>query len=619
MTAMPIWKWLMIPGLCLWLHGISAYAQGSTYFDQVRSKWTIQADGLSVEELLASLRTPEGDGTGVFVVPLDWNAALEKLQVVDARLVKADGHELELSRDAIREETPGGDALFHEYSRIHRLILTFSDVQAGDHVIIQTRRQAIRTSVPGGFWIARLLSMPAGSVDYTVSVPTSLPFHAEAIGLDHQSEVIVDRTVHYFHATRVRTPEAGRAYLGGFDHFPRLVVSTFKDWPTFARDYGSLLLPHATVTPAVRALATKLTAGLTDPRDRARALYDWVRDNIHYVDIPLEQSRLEPFDAEQVMRRLRGDTKDHAVLLTALLEASGIQSAILLLNNADDTTISDVPALSPMNHLILYLPGPGIYLDSTLPGAPFGVLPFEELGKPAIALNGTGPTHRTIPVPPAGETDSSLVTDATFGVDGTVTGTTTTTARGAFAVQLHAAAKAMGTRTEVAATTVLLGHQTPGSGTFAPGTEDPSGQAFTLRGTFSIPGQASYLSGGYFTLWTGLRILPRAGDFLVGPIAPPDWDTGAPVFCYPGRQREQLSLKLPPGHEIGGLPSDLTIDNTLIHYHAHWALEGRRLTVTREFESHIPGPVCDRATRAKLAPLLRKIHADVMSVVGFER
>src|SRR5262249_7058907 len=147
------------------------------------------------------------------------------------------------------------------------------------------------------------------------------------------------------------------------------------------------------------ALAAKLTEGKNDPWDQSNALYLWVRDHVRVVSMPLAESRPDPHDAEQVMTNLYGDDKDHVVLLYALLAARRIPAEIVLLNDGNTATIRDPPNIQPMNHLILFLPGIRAYADVTLETAPLAVLPFSELGKPAIHLGGSGPARRAIPIP----------------------------------------------------------------------------------------------------------------------------------------------------------------------------------------------------------------------------
>ncbi len=599
-------------------------AAGQTVFDQVTSKWTVEANGTAVSEAEFEIRAPRRNPLRIFSIPLTWSESIESLTIIQARIEKPDGRIVVLPDSAIRDDPFTGDKEFHEFSDERRLMLTFTNVEPGDVLVVKTRRSIVHPRIPGGFTVSPVLDIKGGwgDINDTVNVPSNMPFQIETRGFEHQSEVIIDRTVHYIRMTKSAAPPPGTAVLNAFDRVPRFTVSTFSDWDAFGHAYAGVFLPHAKVTPAIRALAVKLTEKEPETSGQARVLYEWVRDNVRHVAMPLERGRPEPNDAERVMTKRYGDDKDHVVVLMALLAARGIPSEIVLLNAGNSATISSVPAIAPMDHLILYLPGLDRYVDSTRRGALFGVLPFPELGKPAIHLGGAGPARRTIPIPPASETVSSLVTSAILDDDGTVSGTTTTTARGSFGLWLREAARAVGTGTEAtaAATSLLLEHATPGDGTFAP---DPltstSGPDYTLRGTFRIPNQSALLQGGYFGLWTGLRVLPRAGDFLAGTASPAAPAAGEATFCYPGTQREEISLIIPKGHALSSLPRDVDILGESIHYHSHWRLEDRRVTVTRVFESLVRGPVCDGGQRTGLAALLPEIRADMNNPIGFER
>jgi hypothetical protein len=379
------------------------------------------------------------------------------------------------------------------------------------------------------------------------------------------------------------------------------------------------LTPHAVATPAVRAKAAELAASQTDKLGKARAVYDWVRDRVLMVPIGVRQSNPEPRDAEQVMASGLGGSEDRAVLLAALLAALDIRSEFVLTNASGAATISDVPSVEPMDRMLVFLPDFGVYADSSDNAAPFGALPFAELGKPAVHLGGTGPARRIIPIPSFAETASDMTTEETFNEDGTIAGTTVTTARGPFGVWLreNAAAMGKGETASAAATMLLREHGTPGTGDVSPDPLTDTRADYTVRGTFAIPGQAGFLRGGYFVPWTGLRLLPRPGDFLAGPatVQPAD----RPVFCYPGSQRETVSMRLPEGHTLGSLPRDTKIETQDVRYEAHWVLDGRRMTVVRTFESHVDGPLCDGATAARLARVLPPIRAEIANAVGFER
>jgi len=290
-----------------------------------------------------------------------------------------------------------------------------------------------------------------------------------------------------------------------------------------------------------------------------------------------------------------------------------------LLNALNSATIADPPNIRPMDHLILFLPTLNLYTDSTLRVAPFGILPFGELGKPAIHLGGSGLARRAIPIPPSGATRAELKTEMTLGDDGIVSGTSRTSANGAFGIWLRSAARSFGENDPAAAITLLRQHNTPGTGNFSFDPPTSPGDVYTVRGTFQLQNQSALLGGGFFTLWTGLRILPRPGDVLVGPMFLRDLAKTEPTFCYPGIDSEKLSLTLPNGRDLGALPPDLSIDTELTRYRSHWSLKGQTVTVEREFQSITPGPVCEGQMREDMAAVVAKIRADLSNPVGIRQ
>lgn len=79
--------------------------------------------------------------------------------------------------------------------------------------------------------------------------------------------------------------------------------------------------------PAVVARAQELVRGLTGERERAEALFLWVRDAIAYDFTPDLRTRAD-WAASGTLARGRGFCQQKAVLLAALARAAGIPSAI---------------------------------------------------------------------------------------------------------------------------------------------------------------------------------------------------------------------------------------------------------------------------------------------------
>ncbi len=622
------WRAAKILALVLAFRGLAGSAgfaavavDNEVKFEQVLSKWIVQTDGTWVVEAEVTIRPPAENPSRVVVVPLTWSDSTERLTVTQARIERADGRALDLPPAAMREAPPTGDRYFHEFSDQRRLLITFADVGSTDTLVVRTQRNVFHPRVPGGFMTAPILDRTVGwdETNYTISIPSAMPFKLETRGFEYHAETIIDRRVHYLRATKTDYPAREIAVLSQFDRYPGFSASTFPDWTAFARAYETVLLPRAAVTPPVKALAEKLTQGETDRLKQARLLYDWVRVNIRFIPIPLEETRADPHDAATVAANLYGDAKDHVVLLRALLAAKDIAAEFVLLNASDSSTLAGAPNLRPMNHLVLFLPGPDVYLDSTLGVAPFGVMAFAEYGKSAIFIGGAAPGRRELPIPSSGETISETRTEVALAEDGEVTGTTTTTAQGAFGVWLRNVARSIGPANPAAAAGLLRENGTPGSGAFSFAAPMSGATDYTMRGTFHLQNQSALLNGGFFVPWTGLRILPRPGDFLTGPLAIGNEGRNVPTFCYPGMQSEEITLIVPASRQLGSLPPNLKIETAFLRYQSEWRLSGRKLIVSRMFQSLVKGPVCDGALRRDLLVEMAKIRVDLASPIGLRQ
>ena len=80
--------------------------------------------------------------------------------------------------------------------------------------------------------------------------------------------------------------------------------------------------PHIVFTPYIRALCDALTAGITDPLEKARRFYDYITLNMHYTFMP-SYFVLESI-ADTCARELSGDCGVFALLFLTLCRCAGI-------------------------------------------------------------------------------------------------------------------------------------------------------------------------------------------------------------------------------------------------------------------------------------------------------
>jgi len=176
---------------------------------------------------------------------------------------------------------------------------------------------------------------------------------------------------------------------------PLIVGSTFHTWDDFRRWYREAVRGFTEPDEQVRRLALELTKGKTTRDAKLRAIFDFVADDIRYVNYVSGEWWL-PNRPQQLLARREGDCDDKAILLITLLKVIGIEAQEVMVQ----TRLTGMPsvlatknAAVPMfDHGIAFLPGPngGTYLDATSPESRVGPLPSMDARAPAVRLDGTG-------------------------------------------------------------------------------------------------------------------------------------------------------------------------------------------------------------------------------------
>jgi hypothetical protein len=174
---------------------------------------------------------------------------------------------------------------------------------------------------------------------------------------------------------------------------PTLVLSTFKDWAAFRAWYGEAVRGFTEPDAQVRELAAKLTAGKTTREAKLQALFNFVADDIRYVNYVSGEWWL-PNRPQQLLARREGDCDDKALLLITLLKAAGIEAQEVMVQTrltGQPSIVRAREAAVPLfDHGIAFLPGPngGTYLDATSPQSRLGPLPSMDARAVALRLDG---------------------------------------------------------------------------------------------------------------------------------------------------------------------------------------------------------------------------------------
>ena len=106
---------------------------------------------------------------------------------------------------------------------------------------------------------------------------------------------------------------------------PVIVGSTFKTWDEFRKWYAEAVRGFTEPDDEVRRLAAELTKGKTTREEKLRALFEFVADDIRYVNYVSGEWWL-PNRPQQLLARREGDCDDKAILLITLLRSVGIEA-----------------------------------------------------------------------------------------------------------------------------------------------------------------------------------------------------------------------------------------------------------------------------------------------------
>ncbi len=607
----------MVAALILAFYALAARAAAPLTILSAVNSFDVHEDGSYVNDYRTEMR-PENDAAarrdGQQVI--DYAPSLETLVVLEAYTRKADGRVLPVAPAAIRDQLAPGTADRALITDLRERVLVFPELEGGDTLVYAVRRIVHRPPLPHQFLISVYLSRGVPLLDYTLRVraPQSLQLHSEAHELTQATEADGGAILRTWHAAIPVADEPASA-LGPYDRLPRLFVSSERDYAAFGRDYAALALPHARVTPQLQALAGRIVGGAADRREQARRLYEWVSAHIRYLALYLGDGALEPHDAATVLANGWGDCKDHVVLLHALLAARGIPAEMVMLNLGNTYALGDPPTFAALNHAITYLPEFDLYVDSTAAMAPFGTLAFSAYGKPAVHARPDGGVLRQIPLLAPGAAAMELHTAAVLHEDGSITGTTQTSASGPFATDLRRDAAWVETTGAAAAAVQLRALGSDGYGRFSFAAPETPGADYAMSGSFTLAARPDLLTGDSFALPLGLRLLARPGEVLLAPGGAQGVTENDPVPCHSGRQTEEVVLTLPAGRRLRRLPQDVRIDTDSVGYRGTWRLEGATLTHRAELLVRTRAALCAGDERRRMAAELERIRRDLRAQV----
>lgn len=204
---------------------------------------------------------------------------------------------------------------------------------------------------------------------------------------------------------------------------PLIVGSTFKSWDQFRKWYAEAVRGFTEPDDEVRRIAADLTKGKTTREQKLRALFEFVADDIRYVNYVSGEWWL-PNRPQQLLARREGDCDDKAILLITLLRAVGIEAQEVMvqtrLTGQPSVLLSKNAAVPMFDHGIAFLPGPngGQYLDATSPQSRLGPIPSMDARAVALRMDAGPAEIVTLPASSPDDHGADVTWTMTVAPDG---------------------------------------------------------------------------------------------------------------------------------------------------------------------------------------------------------
>jgi len=353
----------------------------------------------------------------------------------------------------------------------------------------------------------------------------------------------------------------------------------YQNWEELGKwIYDDLIKDRQTLSPAAIDEIKSLVKDLTNDKDKACKVYEFVQKKTRYISVQIGIGGNQPMQANEVHQLSYGDCKALVNYTQSLLKVLDIPSWYCIVNagNFKKNMESDFASMNQGNHIILCLPfkSDTTWLECTSQDSPFGFLGDFTDDRTVLACREEGGIIIKTPALSVQMNLQNRKAELTLDAEGNITGTINTTFSGSqydnYAQLIHQPLKEQ----------LKLLKQTYDI-------DNINFDTFNLsqdKGTKPITKESLLLSIQKYAPQTSNHVYLVLNAFNKKRNIPEVRNRTLPLFINRGyTDLDEIVYTLPKDLSIEYLPKDIEIKNSFGTYHCSVKKEDKKLIYSRKF------------------------------------
>ncbi|MBD3348435.1 MAG: DUF3857 domain-containing protein [Candidatus Eisenbacteria bacterium] len=503
---------------------------------------------------------------------VSYHAQYGTVEIILARVIKADGTEIVVGEDLITDGTPPQIAAMNIYETNFRVkTVVFPNLEVGDavEVVYHEEYEPLLDNEFNGIYFLRYVE-PMLLTKVTIRGPSDMPLRhvvkdgeAEFVEREDGGDTVYEWTVR-------NSPKLEREMgMAPFAQVAtRLLVSTVESWEELSRYAWKLSDEKCVAEQSVKDVVEEVTAGLTTTEEKIRAIHYWIIENVRYLGIAMDRSMfLEPHYAAYTLEKEYGVCRDKAVLMVTMLEEIGVPAWVVFINPSKETD-TEIPTVYFEHGIVAIKGDDGGYkfIDPTMEMSRTVYASYVG-DRWVLVATEEGEDIQQAPHVPASANSGVITEESTLAEDGSLTGDVTITGRGMYEEILRTIASQAGPEQIRMMAENMIQSVRPGASLddFSVSDYEDLHQPLTIELTYSIDDYA--LDAEPYRLF---RVPIASGSFdilsdaLFGRfVALEERECPIALGVTLGVQEEGI-VYFPAGYEVRNFPDDVEFEEGIV-------------------------------------------------------